>query len=794
MKKILHKLSAVILVIAIIVCALPLNVYAAEGAEFIDTVYFKNAKTSRYLSLNDNSDTLGNYMNAAAFGIDKVNIVMKVKKLGNNFLIQPAKSTVHTIAPTSLTDGAKITMQLSNGAPVTQWKFSKTATGNYTIHPANAPTFCLAINDSGKVVLQTYKADALNQQWQASKFTLRKEGENAKALEYGIDVSQWQADINWQAVKEYGVDFAILRLGYSGETDLKFEQNFAAAKEQGIKLGVYIYSYALSVEEAEDDARQVLNTLGARAVGLEYPIFFDIEDDSQAGFTKRKKTDMCLAFIKIIKDAGCNVGVYANRNWFEEHIYREEIELAGADIWRAQYLKTDRASEDYAVLDKPEVYSDVDIWQFRSDGRVAGIEDDVDMNVAFKDYSNNVFVYTGEPITPKYPMYDELGNLLVEGVDYSITYMNNVNVGKGFATITGINKFVGKLYATREFNIIAKSIDDAKITGATNTKRYTGAYIKPLKKVKVVLGNKTLKYGTDYTISYKNNKNVGTASLTITGIGNYSGSRSFNFKITKAKLSSATITGIENKVHTGSARKLSLKVKLEGTTLKSGKDYTVSYKNNVNFGTATVTIKAKGSRVSGTVKKTFKIVPQAPKLKKVTNQNLNSVTLNWTHSDYATKYQLYRATSKDGKYKCVYQSPDRWTYAYTNKKLKEGTHYYYKIRSYIKVNGKKYYSAFSDVKKTNTKLSDTTFKTKRSKKKGTVTITIQENVNVSKYIVYISEKETSGFKKVWSGTELTYTHEGLEKGKTYYVRVRTYKKTANGTVYGAKTRPKKIVM
>lgn len=794
MKKILSKFSAIILVVSIIICALPLNVYAAEGAEFIDTVYFKNAKTARYLSLNDNKDALGNYMNAAAFGIDKVNIVMKVKKLGDNFLIQPAKSTVHTIAPASLSENSQITLQLSNGAPITQWKIVATATGNYTIHPVNAPTLCLAINDSGKVVLQTYKADALNQQWQASKFTLRKEGENAKALEYGIDVSQWQADINWQAVKEYGVDFAILRLGYSGETDLKFEQNFAAAKKEGIKLGVYIYSYALSVKEAQDDAYQVLNTLGNRAAALEYPIFFDIEDKSQEDFTKRKKTDMCLAFIKVIKDAGYPVGVYANRNWFENHIYREEIEAAGADIWRAQYLKTDRASEDYSVADNPEIYSDVDIWQFRSDGRVAGIEGDVDMNVAFKGYTNKVFTYTGEPITPKYPMYDELGNLLVEGVDYTVTYMNNLNVGKGFATISGINKYVGKLFATREFNIVAKPISNAKITGATDSKRYTGAYIKPQKKVKVVLDNKTLKYGQDYTITYKNNKNVGTASLTVTGIGNYSGSRSFNFKITKAKLSSATITGIKNKVHTGSARKLSLKVKLEGTTLKSGKDYTVSYKNNVNFGKATVTIKAKGSRVSGTVKKTFNIVPQTPKLKKVKSQKLKQVTLSWTHSDYATKYQLYRATSKDGKYKCVYQSPDRWTYEYTNKKLKEGTHYYYKIRSYITVNGKKYYSDFSDVKKTNTKISNTTFETKRNKKKGTVTINIKKDKSVDKYIVYVSRKQNSGFKKVWSGKELTYVHEGLEKGKTYYIRVRTYKKTKNGAIYGDKTTPKKIVM
>lgn len=794
MKKLLHKFSAIILVMAIIICALPLNVYANTGAEFIDTVYFKNANNGRYLSLNDNKDTLNNTINTAKFEIDKVNIVMKVKKLGDNFLIQPAKSTVHTMAPTSLSENSDVRIVLDDGAPITQWVFVLQASGNYTIHPAGNTALCLAVDADGKVVLQVFNAEALNQQWLASKFTIRKEGENAKALEYGIDVSEWQKEINWQAVKEYGVDFAILRLGYSGEIDKTFEQNFAAAKEQGIKLGVYIYSYAESVKEAEDDARQVLNTLGNRAAALDYPIFYDIEDECQYNFTKRKKTDMCLAFIKVIQDAGYPVGVYANRNWFTKHIYQEEIEAAGADIWRAQYLETDRASEDYAIAKTPEVYSDVDIWQFRSDGKVAGIEGNVDMNVAFKNYVNKYFTYTGEPITPKYAMYDDLGTLMVEGVDYTVTYANNINVGKGLATFVGINNYVGRFYATREFNIVAKSIKNAKITGATDSKRYTGTYIKPKVNVKVLLDNIDLKYGQDYTITYKNNKNIGTATLTVKGIGNYSGSRSFKFKIKKAKLSSAEIIGIKNKTYTGSQRKLSLKVKLPGTTLKSGKDYTVSYKNNVGFGRATVTIKAKGKRVSGTVKKTFNIVPSAPKLKKVTNQKLKQVTLNWTHSEYATKYQLYRATEKDGQYKLVYTSPDRYTYTYTNKKLKEGTHYYYKIRAYKTVNGKKYYSGFSDIKKTNTKISNTTFETKRDKKNGSVTINIKKDKSVTKYIVYVSRKQNSGFKKVWSGKDLTYTHEGLKKGKTYYVRVRTYKKTDNGGIYGEKTTPKKIVM
>lgn len=803
LKKLLHKLGAFLLVLIMFVSVLPPSAYAAAEATLIDTVYFQNASTKKYLSLKElfdsnkkpiNSDIVGNTINTDSYGIDKVNIVIKVKKLSNNnFILQPAHSTENTIVFT----GTQVKLGVNDGSVGTQWTFVAVGNGNYTIRPANNLQLALSVDSNGNAILQTYNATDLKQQWCASKFSVRKEEENPDILEYGIDVSRHQADINWKAVKEYGIDFAILNIGFSRTTELttkdsKFEQNYAAAKEEGIKLGVYIYSYAVSVKEAQNDANTVLEYLDGRE--LELPIFYDIEDKSQYDLSVKLKTDMCVAFMKKIQEAGYETGVYANRYWYENHLDRAAIEAAGGDVWRAQYLRTDRASNDYVIPETPEIYSDVDIWQFREDGKVAGIVGNVDMNVSFKNYDQKSFTYTGAAITPTYRMYNEQGELMTEGVDYTVAYQNNINVGTATVVFTGINNYVGKFSATRQFRILPKSICTATITGATNSKRYTGAAVKPQKQIKVVLNGKKLKNGTDFTISYKNNKNIGTATLTIKGKGNYSGSRSFKFKIIKAKLSSATITGIKDKVYTGSARKLSLKVKLSGTTLKSGKDYTVSYKNNVDFGTATVTIKAKGSRVTGKVTKTFNIVPQTPKITSISKRGLKSLAITWSHSDYATKYQLYRATSENGKYKKVYTSPDRWTYTYKNKKLKEGTYYYYKVRAYKTVNGKKYYSAWSSIKKTNTKISDTTFTTKRNKKKGTVTINIEKDKSVSKYIVYVSTKQNSGFKKVWSGSELTYKHTGLKKGKTYYIRVRTYKKTANGGIYGTKTEPKKIKM
>ncbi len=788
LKKVIYKLFLLFVIASVAVCSLPLNVYASTQAELVDTVYFKNAKTEKYLSLKSNKDELGTILTTAKFGIDKVNTVMKVKKLSNNnFLIQPAETTEYTAAPTSLSESQRVKLALNDGAPLTQWVFKLQKNGSYTIHPAKNTKLVLAVDTKGKVLLQKYDKTATNQQWEASKFSLKKEGENEKILEYGIDVSKWQGDINWQAVKEYGVSFAILNIGYSRTDevttkDSKFDGYYDAAKSQGIKLGAYIYSYALTVKEAKNDAKTVLEYLNGRK--LEYPIFYDIEDKTQEKLSRKLQTNMCLAFVNAIKEAGYNAGVYASESWFDDRLDKETLNENG-EMWLAKWPQSKRADQDH---------SDYDIWQYRDNGQVAGISGAVDMDVAFRNYDFLEMTYTGNPITPKYDMFDAKGNLLTEGVDYKVTYKNNVNVGTATVNFVGIKKYKGKFSAKREFKIIPKSINSAVVTGATNSKRYTGTYVTPKKQIKVKLGNTKLVLGKDYTIKYKNNRKIGTAKAIIKGIGNYSGSQTFEFQIIKAKLSSATIEGIEDKVHTETQRKLSLKLTLPGTTLKQGKDYTVTYKNNVDFGKATVIIKAKGSRVSGKVTKTFNIVPQTPNIVKVTGRTTNQITLTWTHSDYATRYQLFRSTSKDGKYERIYSSPSRWVYTYTDTGLKEGTHYYYKIRAYKKVNGKKYYGAFSEVVKTNTRLSDTTFITKRNIKKGSVKIQIDENKKATGYSVYIGNTRNGKFKKVWSGTDLTYTHRGLEKGKVYYIMVRTYKKTKYGTINGNKTQIKGIRM
>ena len=170
-----------------------------------------------------------------------------------------------------------------------------------------------------------------------------------------------------------------------------------------------------------------------------------------------------------------------------------------------------------------------------------------------------------------------------------------------------------KVLETAEIPALSRiSISKASVTLSTSTYAYDGKAKKP--GVTVKLNGKTLKNGTDYTVSYSNNTKVGTAKVTITGKGNYTGSVSKTYSI-KNNFKKATISGISNKSYTGKNITQSITVKYNGKTLKNGTDYTVSYSSNKNIGTATVKVTGKGS-YAGTITKTFKINPAKQEIHK----------------------------------------------------------------------------------------------------------------------------------------------------------------------------------
>ena len=199
-------------------------------------------------------------------------------------------------------------------------------------------------------------------------------------------------------------------------------------------------------------------------------------------------------------------------------------------------------------------------------------------------------------VTVKYNNYK-----FKNGTDYTLSYKNNTKIGTATVTVKGKGKLSGTRSVT--FKINAKPIKNAVIT-YNNSLTYNGSTLSPAVTVKY--GNATLKKNTDYTVAYSNNVNAGTGTITITGKGIYGGSVKKTFTIKKLGISATAVSGTGNKVYTGSVIKPVPAVKVGGRTLKNGTDFTVSYKNNTEPGTATLSVTGKGN-YSGSVSKTFKI-------------------------------------------------------------------------------------------------------------------------------------------------------------------------------------------
>ncbi len=197
----------------------------------------------------------------------------------------------------------------------------------------------------------------------------------------GIDVSRYQKEIDWEKVREDGVSFAMIRLGYRGDSEGKlqldplYEDNIEGALNNDIAVGVYFWTQAVSVEEAEEEAEFVLDAL--KPYKITWPVALDIEEggsgDRTSLLTASQRTDIAVAFCERIREAGYTPMLYSNIRWFIEKLELER--LMDYEIWFAQYYN--RPFFPYAFQ----------MWQYTSNGSVAGIEGDVDYNLCFKDYA-----------------------------------------------------------------------------------------------------------------------------------------------------------------------------------------------------------------------------------------------------------------------------------------------------------------------------------------------------------------------------------------------------------------------
>lgn len=186
-----------------------------------------------------------------------------------------------------------------------------------------------------------------------------------------VDISEFQQGINFNKMKSDGIKAVIIRAGYgreSSQKDSMFESHYKNAKSENMMIGVYWYSYADSVGDAEKEAKACLECINNKS--LDMPIYYDLEDNSQTKLGKAKLTEIAERFCETIKKSNYRAGVYANLNWFNNYLDYDKLKKKYS-IWLAQYNSVNELN--------------CDIWQNSSTGRVSGYNGRLDTNVIYNE-------------------------------------------------------------------------------------------------------------------------------------------------------------------------------------------------------------------------------------------------------------------------------------------------------------------------------------------------------------------------------------------------------------------------
>ncbi len=369
----------------------------------------------------------------------------------------------------------------------------------------------------------------------------------------GVDVSYVQKnDVDWKKAKADGVDFAIIRVGARGYgqtgkliVDDYYKENIEAAQDAGLMVGVYFFSQALDPLEAYAEASYTLELI--EGFDLDLPVYMDYEFAggsagrlNNAQLSKIKMTENAEMFLETIEEAGYEAGFYANRNFLNNTVNGKSIGQRWP-VWVAQY----NTSTDYS--------GDYHMWQYSSSGSIDGYGSRVDVNFMYlNEFSESTgfssiadcsasitgwdsFEYEYGQVHEPSVRVKEYGSTLTEGRDYEVFYLKNANAGTGYVLIRGIGIYTD--YQLVPFEIEpSRSLSGITVDRITN-KYYTGKERVPSSiSVKDAYGN-TLRQGLDYTFSVKDATEVGTATVTIDFMGNYSGTKKVTYEILPGKQS-----------------------------------------------------------------------------------------------------------------------------------------------------------------------------------------------------------------------------------------------------------------
>lgn len=469
----------------------------------------------------------------------------------------------------------------------------------------------------------------------------------------GIDVSKWNKDIDWTAVKNAGIDFAFVRTSYRGyekgglATDSYAPANMTNAAAAGVKVGAYIFSQAITVKEAQEEADYLLRSVEGYKITM--PLVFDYEYYSggrleKAKLSKRTRTDICLAFCEKIKEAGYTPLVYANKTMLNKDLYASEIS-SKYPVWLAHYT----TSTDYA--------GDYTFWQYTSSGKVAGITGNVDMNFWYSKPGESTSVSRpGTSAALKAPSATTLSGKATSYDKIKLTW-------KKVSGATGY-----RLYrydeASKSYKKI-KTINSASTTSYTDTGRSMGTTYKYRAKAFKKSGSSSAFSKASNTVSVK-------TESTMTG---------------KTNGTSVVVrTGPSTSYPKLQTLGINVGVTITGT---SGSWYQVS-------------IPVGGTTKTGYISQSYVTIIRKPTLS-LASAAAGKIKLTWNKISGASGYEIQRYDTAKKKYVKLKTIKKGSTVSYTNSGLKKNTTYKYKIRSYKTVRGKKIYSYFCSAKSAKTK-------------------------------------------------------------------------------------------
>lgn len=559
---------------------------------------------------------------------------------------------------------------------------------------------------------------------------------------YGIDVSYYQGNIDWKKVKNSGVEFVIIRVGYRGYgsagtlvEDPKFKTYLDGATKAGLKVGVYFYTQAITTAEAQEEAKFVLDRI--KGYSLQMPIYYDIESvdydtgrlDS-AGLSKAQKTALCTAFCDTIIKSGYSAGVYANYTWLNYY-----IDGAGLGrkypIWLAHY--TSNTNYDQRM----------DMWQYSGSGTVSGISAYTDVNVW---YSGKLPLYVSDLISVKN------------------TSTSNTFAWNGAPDATGYEVYQG----TSPSDPNKKKIGDTKNTYFTNSNKSTGTMYKYMVRAYSDASGKRV-YG-DYS-------DVFTTCTLPANISKISASaRGTSVTISWNKVSKATDYVVEHNVN-GTWKQVgttsSLSYKVNGITQNGVNKFRVKARRNysgVYYNGGYTYVNAEVTDIPSTVTGI-----------RSTSNTSTSNTITWNASTKAEGYEIYQWIGTTDSYKLIGTTTST---KFTNSKKSSGTMYKYKVRAFNNVDGQRIEGAYSSEFTTCTLPANVSFSLCST---DVDSITLNWN-KVSKATGYQVEMYTNGTWKTLSTLSGTsYTASGLSQNTAYRFRVRAIRNYNYINYYGGYT-------